>query len=60
MCVQVEDGCHSIMLMSMSTVQSHASLSERQAEDTDGGKKEKDEVPRKVCVSVCVGVGTVP
>lgn len=41
MSMWAEDGCHSIMLMSMSAVQSHASLTERQAEDTDGEKKRK-------------------
>lgn len=35
---QGEDGCHGIMLMSVSAAQSHASVAERQAGDADRGK----------------------
>lgn len=37
-----EDKCCGIMLMSISAVQSHASLTERQVEDADGKKREGD------------------
>lgn len=38
---QVEDGCCSIMLMNVCAVQSHASLTEQQAEDADGSKRRR-------------------